>query len=349
MPGLLSDCKHLLNSSVLTIYRIFSVITLFAVLGGVISYAAGALFYALSRTWIAPVIVSSQDKDVLDLTGRILTTETTVQDLQLDIRKLEKTIGEAQIHKESLVKLRPGIDEAIDREARFNRETGSQLAQLNQQKASDNLHLQAMLDQLRVMDAVLDRELAAGLITKTDAVQAKTDIAKSNADLTDSRVATVLLRDNILDKTTDSTTHLEILNKRVELESEIATLDITIVTAKEQLAAELSQVEKLNQALATVRNTPDVEAIRAGNIYLALVPYDNQRAAVNNTRVYDCYLSFFACRQVGNLKQVFAGEQHATHPIFRTDLRGFMAQLVLTDAEAAKSNTLFLGSKPLFF
>jgi hypothetical protein len=56
-----------------------------------------------------------------------------------------------------------------------------------------------------------------------------------------------------------------------------------------------------------------------------------------------------ACRKVGSLKQMFAGEEHAIHPIFRTDVRGFMVQMELDRPESAKSKTVFLNRKPLLF
>jgi hypothetical protein len=54
-----------------------------------------------------------------------------------------------------------------------------------------------------------------------------------------------------------------------------------------------------------------------------------------------------ACREVGRVKKVFTGEQHGTHPIFRTDLRGFLIQLDLQNPESAKSKVLFLNRKTL--
>jgi hypothetical protein len=65
--------------------------------------------------------------------------------------------------------------------------------------------------------------------------------------------------------------------------------------------------------------------------------------------VYDCYLNMVACRKVGTVKQTFTGEEHAIHPIFRTDIRGFMVQMELDHPESAKSKTVFLNRKPLFF
>ena len=56
-----------------------------------------------------------------------------------------------------------------------------------------------------------------------------------------------------------------------------------------------------------------------------------------------------ACRQVGTVKQIFSGEEHAIHPIFKSDMRGFMIQMELKHPDSAKSKTVFVGHKPLLF
>jgi len=33
------------------------------------------------------------------------------------------------------------------------------------------------------------------------------------------------------------------------------------------------------------------------------------------------------CRQVGTVKKIFSEEEHAVHPLFRSDIRGFLLKL----------------------
>jgi|SRR5271165_2781029 len=345
----LEEIKPAINSSVLMLYRIFAVVTLYAVLAGVLVFGLGCTFYAVSKTWVAPVILSQSDKDTLDLTGRTLTTQKTVDDLKLDIEKLEDTVLEAESHKAKLEKLLPAVDEAIVQENRHKRETGPVLANLHQQKNVDVTQTQGALAKLAEVHANIDQELAAGLITKTDATQATVAFVKSNGDLTDSKIATTLLKDTIWEKTVPTPTDLDTLHKKAELESEIACLGIVIDTARKQIANESSQVAKLDRALNAAKQTPLWAAMQVGRTNVALVPYENQAVVKEGAAVYDCYLSFVLCRQVGTLTARFVGEQHATHPIFRSDLRGFLVQLELTDSDSAKSRTLFVGRKPLLF
>lgn len=55
------------------------------------------------------------------------------------------------------------------------------------------------------------------------------------------------------------------------------------------------------------------------------------------------------CRKVGSVKQIFPGEEQATHPIFKTQIRGFLIQMNLDHPESAKSKTVFMGRKPVLF
>jgi hypothetical protein len=79
------------------------------------------------------------------------------------------------------------------------------------------------------------------------------------------------------------------------------------------------------------------------------VPYDDQASANVGAPIYDCYLNMAICRKVGTVKQIFLGEQDIIHPIFKTQVRGFMIQMDLTHAASAQSKTVFLGHKPLLF
>jgi hypothetical protein len=70
---------------------------------------------------------------------------------------------------------------------------------------------------------------------------------------------------------------------------------------------------------------------------------------VAGSAVYDCYFNMVVCRKVGDVKQIFTGEQEAIHPIFKTQIRGFLIQMDLNGKESAKSRTVFLGRKPILF
>lgn len=341
------NLRPVMNRFTLAAYRVFSLVSLYAVLAGVLAYAAGAAFYATSRSWAAPVILSQVDKDSLDLTGRLLQTQGVIENLKLDVSRLRKEMTESQTHLSALLHLEPALDAAIERARVHKAQTGPSLVSLTDEKHLDNVKAEALLHKLDDLEDRADKELAAGLITKTDEVQLKTQLARERADLTDSKISALLLKDTIVEKMTPTASFLEILSKRTELRSAAANLQINIATSQRQIETEVSQIEHLEQAMDTARHTPYFLAVE-GKTYLALVPYENQASAAEGAPVYDCLFSFVVCRRVGTVKRVFIGEQRASHPIFHTDLRGFLIQLDLSEQESAKSRTLFLGGKPLY-
>jgi len=342
--------QPLIYKSVVTIYRIFAILTLYVVLGGVLAYGFVMGFYALSTSWAAPVILSPVDDKSLDFTEKLVTSRQTLEELNVDKKRLEEGVAEMNRHKAALLALEPELQAAIVRERKHNQATGPQLLELDRQKQSDNLKTQAVLTQVKEVEASIDKDLAAGLITKGDAATQRAALNQAQSSYTDSKIGEVLLTDSILEKTTTDTKSLDVLDKQAELISEIAQLDIAIGVAQKQLHEESQQIDRLRQALTTAKQTPYYLTASGDNtVYFAFVPYDNRNNVSSGSSVYDCYLNMIACKKVGTVKQIFAGEEHAIHPIFRTDMRGFLIQMQLDHPESAKSKTVFLNRKPLFF
>jgi hypothetical protein len=334
---------------VISLYRIFAVIMLYLVLGGILSYAFVMGFYAISATWAAPLILSPVDEKSLDFRQKLVTSQQSIEDLKVDSQKLESGIAEMKKHRAALLALEPQLQQAIARERTHNRAIGPQLAALDTQKQADNTKTQTVLKQLKEMELNINKDLAAGLITKGDAATQLSAVNQAENAYTDSKIAEVLLTDSVLQKNATGTDSLDVLEKQAELRSEAAQLDVAINVADKQLQEESRQIDRLREAIRTAKQSPYyLNAAGDKTLYFAFVPYDNQASAVAGRPVYDCYLNMFGCRKVGTVNQVFAGEETAIHPIFKTNIRGFLMQMNLDHPESAKSKTVFLGRKPLF-
>ena len=345
-----SVIQPMLYKSVVTVYRIFAILTLYLVLAGVLSYGFVMGFYALNTSWAAPVILSPADDKSLDFTEKLVTSRQTLEDLNVDKKKLEDGVAEMNKHRAALEALEPELQTAIAREKQHNLAAGPQLMELDKQKQADIRKTQTVMAQVKEVEAAIDKDLAAGLITKGDAATQRAALNQVQSSYTDSKIGAVLLTDNILEKTTTDTKTLDVLDKQAELISEIAQLDIAIGVAQKQISEETKQVNRLKEAISTAKQTPYYLSVSGATaVNFAFVPYDNQSSASPGSAVYDCYLNMVLCRKVGTVKQIFAGEEHAIHPIFRTDIRGFMIQMQLDHPESAKSKTVFLNHKPLFF
>jgi CII-binding regulator of phage lambda lysogenization HflD len=346
------DLHSLHYKLVIALYRIFAITVLYLVLAGIIAYAFVMGFYAVNTSWAAPVIVSAVDEKSLDFRQKLVTSQQTIEDLKVDTNKLQSGLSEMTKHRGALLELEPELQAAITRERSHNRATGPELAALDQQKQSDNLKTQKVLTQLKEVESNINKDLAAGLITKGDAASQLAALNTAQSAYTDSKIAEVLLTDSVLDKTTTGTNSLDVLEKQAELRSEVAQLDIAIAVAQKQLQEESRQIDRLREAIQTAKQSPYyLNASGEQRLYFAFVPYDNQTSAVPGAPVYDCFLNMAVCRKVGTVKQMFTGEEQAIHPIFKTQIRGFLIQMNLdtTHADSAKSKTVFMGRKPLLF
>jgi hypothetical protein len=336
--------------SVLTTYRIFAIVVLYAVLVGVLSYAFVMGFYALNKSWAAPVILSASDEKSLDYMQKLVVSRQTIEDLKVDILRQQTTLAEMAKHRASLLALDPELQAAILREREHDKLTGPQLAALDMQKKADNRKTQEILSQIRQLETQIKSDLANGLITKGDAATQLTALNQAEDAYTDSRIAGVLLTDSVLDKTTNGTKALDAIEKQAELRSNIAQLDVTLSVAEKQLEEDNRQVERLHDAITIAKQSPYyLNASGDKRLYFAFVPYDNQANATVGVPIYDCYLNMALCRKVGSVKQIFLGEQVMSHPIFKTQIRDLTFLMELSHPESAKSQTVFLGSKPLLF
>jgi len=349
-PKLRQPLQSYAYKSVLTTYRIFAIAVLYAVLLGVLSYAFVMGFYALNKSWAAPVILSASDEKSLDFMQKLVVSRQTLEDLRVDILRQQTTLAEMTKHRASLLELDPELQAAIVRERQHDQQTGPQLAGLDRQKQADNDKTKQILTQIHQLEAQIGSDLANGLITKGDAATQLASLNQAEDAYTDSRIADVMLTDSVLDKTTIGTRSLDAIEKQAELRSNIAQLDVTLSVSEKQLQEDNRQVERLRDALATAKQSPYyLNASGDKRLYFAFVPYDNQANVSVGAPIYDCYLNMALCRKVGSVKQIFLGEQVISHPIFKTQVRGLTILMDLSHPESAKSQTVFIGGKPLFF
>ena len=240
----------------ISLYRIFAIIVLYLVLGGILTYAFVMGFYAVSSSWAAPVILSAVDEKSLDFRQKLVTSQQSIEDLKVDSQKMQSGIAEMTLHRTALLALEPQLQNAIARERRHNNSTGPQLAALDSQKQADNVKTQAVLAQLKQIESNINRDLATGLITKGDAAAQLSSLNQAANAYTDSKIAEVLLTDNVLQKTTTGTSSLDVLQKQAELRSEVAQLDVAINVAQKELQEDWRQIDRLRQAITTAEENP---------------------------------------------------------------------------------------------
>ena len=183
------NVRAAINRSVLVLYRVFAIVSLYAVLVGVLVYALSLAFYAADSSWIVPVALSNVDKDSLDMTAQLVVSTQSRDDLNLDVARLSKQLAESKSHRASLVQLKPELDTAIAIAQRHKVTTAPVLINLEKQKSKDNADSTAAASDLSNLQDSIARDLKAGLITKSEAIQGHSQILQFDSGLTDSKIA----------------------------------------------------------------------------------------------------------------------------------------------------------------
>jgi hypothetical protein len=150
--------QSLAHKSVITIYRVFAITVLYAVLVGVFSYAFVMGFYALNHTWVGPIILSAYDEKSLDFMQKLVISRQSIEDLKVDVTRQQTTIAEMNKQRASLVALDPELQTAIAREREHDRTTGPQLAALDVQKQADNAKTKAIVAQIHELEARIESD-----------------------------------------------------------------------------------------------------------------------------------------------------------------------------------------------
>jgi hypothetical protein len=337
-----------MHKSFVLCYKIAAAIILYGVLLAIGSYVFNLGFFAASSSWVVPFIATPSNDKILDMTGKLITSQQSLATLTLDRDRLDTSLGDMKTQKAALLRLDKELQAAISRESVHNEVSGAALAQLDAQKQDDNVKTRAILDDVQQVEDQINQELKAGLITKGDAATQRTAINQAKTSHTDSKIAEVLLRDSVLQKNTTGTQLLDVLSKQADLKSQEVQLDVLIETGEEQLVSDKQQIAFLQQALKIASISPYYLATQ-GDTQFAFVPYSNQSNMVVGAPVYGCYLSMIICHRVGTVERAFSEEETTMHPVFHTQLRGTLIQLNLTDVQAAKNSVLFLNHKPLLF
>src|SRR6202022_2638987 len=153
--------QNALRKCVLFLYRVCAIFLLYAVLAGVLGYVGIMGLYAVNTSWIAPVVLSPADDKTLSLTASLLTTQSTMETLTLDVKRLNDSVAEMKSHLATLVGLEPELEVAIERENKYNAVAGVELASLEKQKRADILRTRAGLNRLIELEASTNAELGA--------------------------------------------------------------------------------------------------------------------------------------------------------------------------------------------
>jgi len=327
------------------IYRVVAMVVLYGMLIGIGAYAATMGFYAVNTSWVAPVTISPSNEKILAMTQQVVSTRQQLDSIDLQTRSLTLSLTEMVARRASLQNLAGQLSAAIADERSASKSIGRDLEGLADKKKMDIVYTQTLLGNVDRERLDIEHNLKVGLITRSEAMEQQQALAQFQNSLTDSQIGAVVLRDNVRQKLGADLSVVDSLTKKVELQSEIQQLDVQIATTRAHILNNRRETGKIESALKLSLDSPYLVASEAAQaVDFAFVPFDNQTSAVVGAPVYGCALGFVGCKQVGTVGRVFSEEEKAENPIFRSTTRGILVQLSLTNKEAAKSKTLFVGN-----
>jgi hypothetical protein len=342
--------RKLFYKSYVNVYRVTAMMALYGMFVAIAGYAALMGFYSLNKSWVAPLLISPSNDKILSLTAQMVASQQTLDSLNLSTKSLQEARAEMVQRRGVLQNLNQQLETAAAQQKSDNISSGQELSRLALQKHADLRSTQAMLSDIDQSESEVERNLTAGLITRSEALAQKTTLAQFRNAYTDAQVSEIMLKDSARQKMSTDLSVVDTMSKAVELRSELAQLDLNIKTGDDQIANNTVQIENIQKAIRTTQGNPYFVAAQSTTpVEMAFMPFDNQNAVSVDAPVYDCTLSFVWCRRVGSVSRIFSEEERATNPIFKTDIRGTFIQLDLTEHEAVKSKTLFVGRKPLLF
>lgn len=345
-----------INNTVVMFYRRLAFMVLSIFFLGTVSYVSLVVFYSVSNSWATPLILSPSQ-------SKVLSFQPQVAGLVLNLNKQKSELKTAMLLKQSILEQLINVDtmeiklrEAVEVEKHRSANTVVILNQLNARKQSNIQQSEKVLAASKELEKQINQELGAGLITSDQAAQRAITLQSALNSQTDLYVSSAEMKTKAIELQNFSSTLGGANRSLLALASTKQLMELAALRSQLQLQLDMGErnVEIVrnsmtadNRILQVAMDSPYYRALFSPTP-IVFIPYENLKNAEPGAKIYDCILQVILCRNVGTLDKVYEAEEYARHPLFKTDLKGKFATIILTDKSAANSTVVFLGSKPLF-
>jgi predicted nucleic acid-binding Zn-ribbon protein len=321
-----------------------------------VSYLFLLIFYTLNTGWSTPLTLSPSQEHVLSFQPQVANLEASLLRQRVELKTAESkfTAGSAQLEQVRALILR--IDGAQRTEARALGETNASIKRVLADKRVDISLTEKSIADAQAMLKSVEAEVSAGLITRDQAQTRRITLQAALNAATDAKAQAIALQEQAraahdgaatLSGGSSSLQALQSIQEAMSLRTMAVQLTIDTETARmtiDQLKIAITDGERV---LDVAKTSPYHLALRQ-SVDVLFVPYDNLKNAKIGESVYDCYLQVIACHKVGTIQKVYEAEEYARHPLFKTDLKGRLVGVKFDIPDAAKSQVVFIGHKPLF-
>src|ERR1039458_2825007 len=108
----MSYFRVLISKIMLQLYRWTALLVLYGILLAIVSYVGVIVFYLCSDSWVAPVLISPSNTQILALTETLVTSQQTIDSFTIDGAKQITTTQEMVQQKSALEKLDGDLNQA---------------------------------------------------------------------------------------------------------------------------------------------------------------------------------------------------------------------------------------------
>lgn len=353
-----------LNALFGAFYKALGFMLLASILFALVSYLGVHSFFYTSESWIAPIIISSSDEEVIRLYGHAAEQQmereralAQVREIRLRLSNVERTIdverrfqqrfldaieGDRRMRAVELRRLREILQ--TSQEVRDQIEVSNQAFVGMARKRANELMSARLVDREEYL--TLEHQLAQMARTKLSLAEAEAGIT---GRITEIRAHSRAL-EAFTKKGPGGRASLEVvLLEREYLRStlELARAEEEEGALRENLEATLRTVQMYDEILRSIRNAPRIRAIE-GKLTVAFVPYENLSNAPSDAPVYGCSMGVVFCREVGRISERLDGEVTARHPVRNKIVRGVLVEIDFSDPDWAEEEVLHVGGRPLF-
>ncbi|SEJ91486.1 hypothetical protein [Paraburkholderia diazotrophica] len=346
------------QNTIVSSYRITMAAILLLIVAGVMSYLFLMVFYAVNRNWSAPIVLSPTQEKVLAYQPQVSALEAALLKNRVDLTTATERYRVITQQIEDTRALIERFNTAAHSESHALALTEADMRFALGRKRIDSLQTEKAAAEVKPMLASVDSDLAAGLITKDQAMSRRLNIQSAMSAITDSHISEITLREQARAAAAasrtlgggpaSSLTALQSLTNEAQLRMTLAQANVDAETARQSVDQLRATVANAERVLSVAKRSPYYLALTR-SVAVVFVQYDNLTNATPGASVFDCYLQVIACRKVGTVEHVYDAEEYARQPLFKTDIKGRFVRVDFSVTSAEQSPVVFIGHKPLLF
>lgn len=322
----------------------------------VLSYLLLSGFRAFTDSWVAPVNLSPDNDKVIALEIQLNSQLAEKERITAEQIRIEGEYGASASALNRLKEIKNKLEDMADWNAKYQTKQYSTLGELSANLNKQKKQIQKLLEGNQKILKDAQRQLAAGLIGKTEydkQIQAYEGSKLTLKEITRKKIETELLLSNVEQErnawvgrtqadpgkiTGTMPTVLAHEEAKARMDNEILKLESHLTALDFEKQAIKKTLAKMDEILEHIKSRPMYRAMEI-DLELAFVPYEELKGIAVGHSINKCIFSFFHCQKVGVIAEIVPGEVVTQDP-WGELARGQYVVLNLLEKSAIREKTL---------